>query len=62
MVVGSHHQVSGLCVSIDGVGRIDYSPINTGLDKITDVGFKAFSTALGSSSTITTVKLACKYV
>ena len=34
---------------------------NTGRDNITDAGMKAFSAALGSSSTITTVKLWCTY-
>ena len=32
-----------------------------GLDKVTDAGLKAFSAALGSSTTITTVKLTCKF-
>ena len=34
---------------------------NTDQDNVTDAGLKAFSAALGSSSTITTVALKCKY-
>ena len=33
---------------------------HTGLDEVTDVGLKAFSAALGSSTTIATVSLRCK--
>ena len=33
---------------------------HTDLDKVTDAGLKTFSAALGSSTSITTVKLACK--
>jgi len=41
--------------------RIDCWHTHTGLDKITDAGLKAFSAAVGSSTTITTVKLGGKY-
>ena len=37
--------------------RINCWHTHTDLDKVTDAGLKAFSAALGSSSTITTVKL-----
>ena len=37
--------------------RIDCCHTYTGLPKVTDVGLKDFSAALGSSSTITTVRL-----
>jgi putative Ca2+/H+ antiporter (TMEM165/GDT1 family) len=41
--------------------RIDCWHTHTDLDKITDTGLKAFSAAVGSSTTITTVKLGGKY-
>ena len=41
--------------------RIDCWHSHTGLGKVTDAGLKAFSAALGSSTTITTVELGCKY-
>ena len=34
---------------------------HTGLDKVTDVGLKAFSAVLGSSTTVTSVTLDSKY-
>ena len=37
--------------------RIDCQHSHTDLEKVTDAGLKAFSAALGSSSTITTVTL-----
>ena len=40
--------------------RIDCWHTHTGLDKVTDAGLEGFSAALGSSKTITTVKLSCK--
>ena len=40
--------------------RIDCCHSHTGFDEVTDVGLKAFSAAVGSSTTITTVTLACK--
>ena len=42
-------------------GRIDCCHTHTGLEKVTDAGLKAFSATLGSSTTITTVNLQCKY-
>ena len=41
--------------------RIECCQTHTELDKVTDAGLKAFSAALGSSTTITTVMLAGKY-
>ena len=41
--------------------RIDCWHTHTGLYKVTDAGLKAFSAALGSSTTITTVWLDGKY-
>ncbi len=41
--------------------RIDRYHTYTGLDNVTDAGLKAFSAALSSSSTITTVTLQGKY-
>ena len=41
--------------------RIDCWHTHTGLRKITDAGLKAFSAALGSSTSITTVELCGKY-
>ena len=43
------------------VAYIDCWPIYTALAKVTDTGFKAFATALGSSSSITTVELNREY-
>ena len=40
--------------------RIDCWQTRTAVEKVTDVGLKAFSAALGSSTTITTVDLECK--
>ena len=40
--------------------RIDCCHTHTGLYGVTDTGMKAFSAALGFSSTITTVILSCK--
>ena len=39
--------------------RIDCCHTHTGIDQVTDDGLKAFSAALGSSTTITTVTLNC---
>ena len=56
---GSHHQVFGRILS--GVcACFNCWHTNTGLP-VTDDGFKVFSTALGSSSTMKTVKLSCKH-
>ena len=41
--------------------RIDCCHTPTALENVTDAGLKAFSAALGSSSTITTVMLSGKY-
>ena len=41
--------------------HIDCWRTHTGSDEVTDAGLKAFSAALGSSTTITTVKLIGKY-
>ena len=41
--------------------RIDCCHTHTDLEHVTDAGLKAFSAALGSSSTITTVTLQGKY-
>ena len=41
--------------------RIDCWHANTELPKVTDAGFKDFSAALGSSTTITTVELIGKF-
>ena len=41
--------------------RSDCWHMHTGLDQITDLGLTAFSVALGSSTTITTVTLSSKY-
>ena len=40
--------------------RIDCCHTHTDLQKVTDIGLKAFSAVLGSSPTITTVELGCK--
>ena len=40
--------------------RIDCCHTHTGLENVTDAGLKAFSAALGSSTTITTVELKSK--
>ena len=40
--------------------RIDCWHTHTGADKVTDAGLEAFSAALGSSTTITTVVLNSK--
>ena len=40
--------------------RIDCSHMHTDFEKVTDAGLKAFSAALGSSRTITTVELSGK--
>ena len=49
------------CVALLVGARIDYWYTHIGFDKVTDAGLKAFSAALGSSTTITTVELDCKY-
>ena len=41
--------------------RVDCCHTHTDLPSVTDVGLKAFSAALGSSTTITTVILGGKY-
>ncbi len=41
--------------------RIDCWHTHTGLSQVTDTGLKAFSAALGSSTTITTVDLSGKF-
>ena len=41
--------------------RVDCWHTHTDLPEVTDAGLKAFSAALGSSTTITTVTLQCKY-
>ena len=40
--------------------HIDCCHTHTELYKVTDAGLKAFSDALGSSTSITTVELSCK--
>ena len=58
----THHQGSGVCVYW---GRCSYRLVihmHTDLPDITDAGFKAFSAAVGSSSSIATVKLNCKHI
>ena len=55
---------SGGCVgwvALLAGARIDCCYTHTGLDQVTDAGLKAFSAALGSSTTITTVKLEGKW-
>ena len=49
------------CVALLVGARIDCCHTRTGLENVTDAGLKAFSAALGSSSTITAVKLQCKH-
>jgi hypothetical protein len=49
------------CVALLVGSRIDCCHTHTGLDQVTDAGLKAFSAALGSSTTITTVTLHRKY-
>ena len=49
------------CVALLVGSRIDSCHTRTGLENVTDAGLKAFSAALGSSSTITTVTLGGKY-
>ena len=51
---------SWVCVEWDAA-RIDCHHTNTGLDDVTDVGFKAFCTGLGRSSSMKTVTLHRKY-
>ena len=53
MGVGKGTSLVGACV--------DCCHTHTALHKITDAGMKAFSAALGSSRTITTVELDGKY-
>ena len=54
---GPHHQegVGAGWVALLVGARIDCCHTHTDLDKVTDAGLKAFSAALGSSTTITTV-------
>ena len=59
---GSHQQVArawvlGGWVALLVGACIDCWHMRTDLDKVTDVGFKVFSTALGSNTNIATVTL-----